>query len=63
MKWALAWTFYGLGDFCWRVNDFWLPECLWRQWLFDLYQWSMRVASDFQGDGPGPWLPVEDDTP
>ena len=63
MRWALAWTLYSLGDLCWRVNDCWLPERLWRQWLHDLYQWSMRTAYDFQGDGPGPWLPAEDDTP
>ncbi len=49
---------YWLGDLCWRVNDLflaWINERLWRQWLFDLYQWVMRTAIAMQGNGLGPW--------
>ena len=49
MRWVLSWILYGLGDLCYRLD------------FGDLYQWSMRTASDFQGDGPGPWWTPEDD--
>jgi hypothetical protein len=56
MKPYLAWAFYGCGDAVSRVMNLgdWVSGA-----LYPLYNWLMCKSTQIQGNGPGPWGPVQ----
>lgn len=53
---GLSWLLFWLGDLVSRWND---HDVRFTRVGFDIYQWLMAKSVAVQGDGSGPWLPVE----